>query len=436
MPRLASDRGQSTLEYVAVLGVLAVVITVAGAATMAPSYLNATWGGFQRALCIVTGRECRALDEQACVVRSNSEGRTLSATIVFVRLEDGRLLLQERLSDGRIRITVTASNGVGAEGGIGVSAGVDYKGIRLDASAEANAALLGLYGRGKVYVARDAGEAQRLVRAIQDGRARTPDATFREGGLRGEASATASAGAALGGTVGGGKNDDEGEERGDEGEERKQDAGREVSTSPLAEVSAGLGTTLSRAVGHRVDRRTGETTWYLRADNEVSASAGASIIGVGKVGAEAKANGDGMLSVTTDRRGRVVAVGALATYGASAGYEASGGPKGSTGQRRHEIEVTADPDDPTILAALTQLRRDPGASGLRALTSAVYARGRVDRRTYEVGGDSQGVDGAIALGAKLAGGYEESTAHARLVDASSKPPGGVWERRFDCLEAA
>ena len=425
MPRLSSDRGQSTLEYIGVIAVLALVITVAGAATMAPSYLNATWGGFQRALCIVTGRECRALDEQACVVRSNSEGRTVSATIVFVRLEDGRLLLQERLSDGRIRITVTASNGAGAEGGVGASAGVNYKGIRLDASAQANAALLGLYGRGKVYVARDAGEAQRLVRAIQDGRARTPDATFREGGLRGEASATAGAGAALGGTVGGGKAKEE---------EDDDAAGTEVSTSPLAEVSAGLGTTLSRAVGRRVDRRTGETTWYLRADNEVTASAGASIVGVGTAGADAKANGNGMLSVTTDRRGRVVAVGALATYGAGAGYEVSGGPEGSAGGRRHEIEVAADPDDPTILAALTQLRRNPGAAGLRALTAAVYERGRVDRRTYEVGGDTQGVDGSIALGAKLAGGYEESTGSARLVDASSKPPGGVWEQRFDCLE--
>lgn len=425
MPRLVSDRGQSTVEYIGVIAVLALVITVAGAATMAPSYLNATVGGIQRALCIVTGRECRALDEQACVVRSNSEGRTLAATIVFVRLEDGRLLLQERLSDGRIRITVTTTNGAGAEGGIGASAGVNYKGIRLDASAEANAALLGLYGRGKVYVARDAGEAQGLVREIQDGRARIPDATFREGGLRGEASATAGAGAGIGGTVG--------------REKAKEDddaGGTELSTSPLADVSAGLGATLARAVGRRVDRRTGETTWYLRADNEVSASAGASIIGVGKAGGEATANGNGMLSVTTDRRGRVVAVGALATYGAGAGYEVSGGPEGSVGGRRHEIEVTADPDDPTILAALSRLRRDPGASGLKALTTAVYERGRVDRRTYEVGLDAQGAKGSIALGAKLAGGYEASTGHARLVDASSKPPGGVWEQRFDCLERA
>lgn len=426
MPRLSDDRGQSTLEYVGVLAVLALVITVAGASALAPNYLNATMGGFQRALCIVTGRECRALEEQACVVRSNSEGRTLSATIVFVRLEDGRLLLQERLSDGRIRITVTASDGAGAEGGIGASAGVNVKGIRLDAAAQANASLLGLYGRGKVYVARDAGEAQRLVRAIEDGRARTPDATFHEGGLRGDASATASAGAGLGGTVGGGRKE--------AGEQEDDDAGTEVATSPLAEVSAGIGATLSRAVGRRVDRHTGETTWYLRADNEVTASAGASIVGVGKAGADAAANGNGTLSVTTDRRGRVVAIGALATYGGGAGYEVSGGPKGSAGGRRHEIEVTADADDPSILAALTQMRRDPGASALKALTAAVYERGRVDRRTYEVGGDTQGAKGSIALGAKLGAGYEESTGHARLVDASSKPPGGVWERRFDCVE--
>lgn len=429
MPHPSDDRGQSTLEYVALLGVLAVLITAAGAAAMAPTYLNATIGGFQRALCIVTGRECRSLEQQACVVRSNSEGRKLSASIVFVRLEDGRLLLQERLSDGRIRITVSASNGAGGEVGAGASVGMNLKGVRLDASVEANAALFGLYGRGKTYLARDAGEAQRLVRAIEAGDAREPDITFHEGGLRGDASATAGAGVGIGGTVGG-------KDGGEDDAEGAQRAGAEVETSPVAQAEAELGATLTRALGRSVDRRTGETTWYLRADNEVTASASASIVGVGKAGADATALANGTLRVTTDKRGRVVSVGALGTYGAGAGYKVSGGPEGSAGGRRHEIEVTADPDDPAILAALGEMRRSPGAASLRALTSAVYERGRVDRRTYEVGGDTQGANGSIALGAKVGAGYEQTTSHARLVDAQSRPPGGVWEQRFDCVDVA
>lgn len=436
MPRLTDERGQSTLEYVAVVALLAVLVTAVGAAAMAPTYVNAAMGGFQRALCIVTGRECRSLDEQACVVRSNSERNTLTASIAFVRLEDGRLLLHERLSDGRIRITVTDTSGIGGEIGIGASAGVDLGGVKLDASAMANASLLGLYGRGKTYVVRNAGEAQRLVRQIESGDARDADVTFHEGGLRGDASASASAGASIGAKSKGAKPKDGEAAKDDEGEDGKEEEGAGFSSEPLAEASADIRASLGRAVGHRKDRRTGETTWYLRADNEVSASAGASVVGAGSAGADASAHANGVLSVTTDRRGRVVAIGALATYGAGAGYEVSGGPSDAVGGRRHEVEVAADPDDPTILAALRAFGDGPSPSALKTLTQAVYDHGRVDRRAYEVGADSKSAGAELALGAKVGAGYEQATENARLVEASTRPPGGVWERRFDCLKRA
>lgn len=433
--RLSDDRGQSTLEYVAIMAVLAVLVTGAGAAAMAPTYVNATVVGFQRALCIVTGRECRALDEQACAVRSNSESSAFTASIGFVRLEDGRLLLQERLSDGRIRITVTDKSGIGGEVGIGAEAGIDFKGLNLDASATANASLLGLYGRGKVYVVRDAGEAQRLVRQIDDGNARDADVTFHEGGLRGDASAEAGATAKLGVKVGGKGKDQEKEPVGDD-EGRGAEEAKEVKTEPIAEVSAEVKASLARAIGHRKDHRTGETTWYLQADHAVAASAGASVIAAGKAGAEASAYANGVLSVTTDRSGRVVALGALSTYGAKAGYEVSHGPSGSVGGRRHELEVTADPDDPTILAALRNFGDHPGPSAVKALTQALYDRGRIDKRAYEVASDADSASGSIALGAKIGGAYEQSSEQARLAEASTRPPGGVWEQRFDCLKAA
>ncbi|UUY01823.1 hypothetical protein LRS13_13935 [Svornostia abyssi] len=290
MSRLTDERGQSTLEYVAVVALLAVLVTAVGAAAMAPTYVNAAVGGFQRALCIVTGRECRSLDEQACVVRSNSERNALTATIAFVRLEDGRLLLQERLSDGRIRITVTDTNGIGGEVGAGVTAGVNLGGVKLDASAAANASLLGLFGRGKSYTVRNAGEAQRLARQIESGDARDADVTFHEGGLRGNASASADLEASIGGTVDGGKSGKR-KRKGKEGEDgSSEEKGKEFNSDPVAQASAGVEASLEAAVGHRKDRRTGETTWYLRGDAEVSASASASVMAAGKAGAEAPAN--------------------------------------------------------------------------------------------------------------------------------------------------
>lgn len=446
MFRLTDERGQSTLEYVALMALLAVVVTAAGATALAPTYVNAAVGGFQRALCIVTGRECRSLDEQACVVRSNSESNTLTANIAFVRLEDGRLLLQERLSDGRIRITVTDKSGIGGEIGVGASAGVKLGGLKLDASATANASLLGLFGRGKSYTVRNAGEAQRLVAQIESGDARDADVTFHEGGLRGDAGASAGLTASIGAKAGGGKGGKGGKDKGadggegeevKDGDEGSEEKGKAFKSEPVAQASAGVAATLEAAVGHRKDHRTGETTWYLRGDSEVSASASASVVAVGKAGAEAQANGGGVLSITTDRHGRMVAVGALATYGAGAGYSVSGGgPSGSVGGRRHEVEVTADPDDPAIRAALRAFGQGKDPSTLKALARAVYDHGRIDRRSYEVGGDDKSAGGSVALGAKVGAGFEHRTENMKLVDAQTRPPGGVWEQRFDCLERA
>ena len=172
---MSSERGQATLEYVGVIAVVVLVVAVGSVAMSAPGYVNATVGGVRKALCIVTGRECRSLEERPCVVRSRSNDKTVSANIAFIRLQDGRLLLQERLSDGRIRITVTDKAKTGGELGIGVGADVNLGPLKLDASLQANATLLGLYGRGKTYVVRDAGQAQRLVARIEDDDAPDPD---------------------------------------------------------------------------------------------------------------------------------------------------------------------------------------------------------------------------------------------------------------------
>ncbi|MBJ7330433.1 MAG: hypothetical protein JHC95_11095 [Solirubrobacteraceae bacterium] len=424
---MSSERGQATLEYVAVIALVTVIVAVGSVATYAPGYANATVGGFRKALCIVAGRECRSLDEQPCVVRSQSADKTLSADIAFVRLQDGRLLLQERLSDGRIRITVTDKSKAGGEVGIGVDADVHLGPLELDASLQANATLLGLYGRGKTYVVRDAGAARKLVRRIEDDRAPEPEVSFHEGGLELDGSATAGVEASVGGKVSGGKQDKK-----DAKDEDAKDDGTEVGTSALAEAKVGVTAALTRAIGRRVNHRTGETTWYLAADNQVGASAGVTRVGE----ANAAARGAGMVTVTTDRKGRPVDVGFLGAYSASAGYAMKSGPNGAVGTGRHEVEIHADPDDPAILAALGAWRGSPASpAAMSDLVRSLHDNGRVDKRTYVVDDDEKGASGSIALGLKLGGGYTERTERARLTQASTKPPGGIWERRFDCVEA-
>jgi hypothetical protein len=73
---------------------------------------------------------------------------------------------------------------------------------------------------------------------------------------------------------------------------------------------------------------------------------------------------------------------------------------------------------------------------IRALAERLRARAHVDVRTYGTGSSSSGAAGAIGAFFRLGAEFEETVELAKLESAASRPPGGLWEPRLDCVPVA
>jgi len=169
-------------------------------------------------------------------------------------------------------------------------------------------------------------------------------------------------------------------------------------------------------LGRRVDRRTRETTWYLRLDRNLPAFADALL---GEVSGEL--DGDALLAVTEDRDGRMTQLSAL-----------FGGRAGSA--RRWEAEARVGLDDPEVRAALDAWRSAPLSDhAVAGLGRALAGRATLDLRRYarSASSDSDGASGSAGVRVAVELGHD--TESTRLVEASTRPPGGLWERRLDCV---
>jgi hypothetical protein len=407
MPSTRSQRGQGTVEYVAIIALVALVLAaaVAGAATLAPGVGNAVVGQVRHALCIVAGRACEEqVAERPCVVRTARDERRESVSLGFVELGAGRVVLRERLSDGTLRLTVLHRGRAGVTAGYGSSTRVRVGGVDIDVGAHAQGTIAGLVGGGQVFEVRTAAEADAIVQRLRaegsptldavrrlvrrGGRGPAADATLAEGGFDAGVDFELSAGEAKAGASGGGEN----------------------------------------VLGRRVDRRTGKTTWYLHLDRELPVFADA-LLG----DASGELDGDALLSVTLDRQGHPRELAALVGGRAEAGASVGTGGSVAAGSARWEAEARVGLDDPEVAAALRAWRRSP-ASGeaVLGLGRALRDRARIDVRRYarEASSDDDGVDAGLGVRAGVEWGHEREA--TRLLSAMTRPPGGLWERRLDC----
>jgi hypothetical protein len=389
---MRSQAGQGTVEYVAILALVAAVLAagIAGAAVLAPGIGNAVVGQVRHALCIVAGRSC-AVREAArpCVVRTARDERREAVSIGFLQLGAGRVVLRERLSDGTLRLTVLHRARAGASAGAGSK--VRVGGLDVDVGAHAQATVAGLIGGGQVFEVRTDAEGDRILRRLRAGGSPTLDAMRRLVGSDGLPEADA-------GLIEGGV-------------DARLDLG--VSTG---DAKAGVSGGGENVLGRRVDRRTGETTWYLRLDRNLPAFADALL---GEVSGEL--DGDALLAVTEDRDGRMTQLSAL-----------FGGRAGSA--RRWEAEARVGLDDPEVRAALDAWRSAPLSDhAVAGLGRALAGRATLDLRRYarSASSDSDGASGSAGVRVAVELGHD--TESTRLVEASTRPPGGLWERRLDCV---
>jgi len=189
------SRGQATLDYVALIAVVAVLAAAGlGFATgAAPGIANAVAGQIRHALCVVGGGTCPELAPKPCIVASRRDARHYALSLIVFRVDHDRYVLREEMSDGTVRLTLSRSGAAGAELAAGGRAQVTVRRRAIGMTDETRAGVQGVFAAGRVFVARDAREAAAFMRAIRGG---DPPASAREvfydGGIRGLAT-TASA---------------------------------------------------------------------------------------------------------------------------------------------------------------------------------------------------------------------------------------------------
>jgi hypothetical protein len=403
---MRSERGQATVDYVALLAVGAVLLTAAAAAVTAvgaPGVANGLLGQFRQALCVVSGTACPAPARRPCTVASTRDVRHIAVSIALVRLDDDRTVLRERLSDGTVRLTVAQRGGAGVEVGVGGGARIDVRGHSVGADREARAGVQGVLGRGEVFYAHGEREADELLRAIRarrrpGGSGPRAREVFVEGGVRALGNVDLSVGATLGGMA-------------------------------------------DAMLGARRDRRSGELQISLGAGG-----AGAGLVAI-VMGANAGAlDGQAVLGLTLDRRRRPVELSLSASGSVAAGelpppglarpleQAAVPGAALSASGRRWELDARVDPRDPGVAAAWRAFRRAPASpAAIRRLGEQLRDRAALDVRSYRLDSSSEGVALAGALGLRFGGELEHATDRSKLLTAARRPPFGLWEARADCL---
>ena len=415
--------GQASLEYAGVLAVVAVVLALTASVVGGGAIFNGVLRGFERALCRVTGGDCMATELKACTVRSTETGGKLGVKLTFVKLGGSLSLLREELSDGTVDITLIDGADAAQTAGLGASGGVRLGGDRVGGAAITKTELLVRLGRRRVWRRPDAAAADRLVKDIREHVAANVGARafpLVGPGVRRLAHAVGLDGDALPAP------DVRGLSAGAEG-------AIEADLGEGAKAKAGL----KASLGGTRDRKTGRSTFVLALEGDLAGTLTQAAGGAGLGGSAGPT-----ITLTYDRRGEPAEL-AVAVAGTGRGELGLVLPrdkvKDGNGAR---VEVTSklDLSRDANRVVYDQLLDALASGGRRSLPAAVAALARqletASRRDivrYTTGASTYGADAEAAVGARVGGSVEVSRTTSELQDAWTRPAGGVWEQRTDCL---
>ncbi len=420
-----SQRGQATLEYAAVLAVVATVLALGGAFVGGGAIFNGVLGGIQRALCLVTGGSCAERELEACTVRKGETVGELGVKLTFVTLGKGLTLGREEKSDGSVEIRLIAGSSAGLAAALGASGGVQVGGKGAGTKLMAEAEVLARLGRSRSWTLPNAAAADRLTRTIvkrvaADGAAdalaslappvRVLRGIAHAAGFDGDEIPTA---------------DVDGVEVGIEG-------AAAAGLGDAAAANLGLG----RSIGGTRDRATGQVTFVLVLDGEAGAQ-----LTLAAGGAEFSGAGESTVELKLDRRGEPLELTVSWAASGGGGYGlAARAQTAKARNRRTEARTKLDLGEPANRAVFDRFAHGLTPRGVLELPGAIVALGERLRTAgeselarYEVAESTHGAEGEAALGAGVGLSAELTRSTSTLQDAWSRPAGGVWQQRLDCL---
>ena len=436
MRRLSSPAGQASIDYVALLGLAAVVFALAAGGAGAPWLAPRMAEAIRQGICVVSGAWCTAGETKAagldpCPIHRRSEAERASATAV-VRLERGDALLVERHSDGTASVSFVDGGAVGAEVGIGVrlpgtggaaSAGA---GVRFNAGQTHEFAT---WDGARRFLARFAGqetmtgEGRRALRAIcrrcpewlagrRGGELPEPAARFTEGGAYAEVAA------ALG--LAGGDLEAEGHAGALIG---RRTAGRRVTH--YLRLEGGLLAELGLVLGSL--RGAHDSQGVLEITTQDGEPVQARVRGSAGIAAEAEL--EGLSLDIADVAGRL--------RGATA-RAAEGGDLGGLAVEAAIALDLRDPQNRSALAGLLGATPSPllRAARLRALARRLDAAGAVDLAVFRTSRRSSGRELEAGATWKVGARYARVEQVRHLIAAWSLRAGEPLRRREDCEAAA
>lgn len=421
--RRGADGGQAALEYLGVLALVAVILGAVATITAGPAIANGVGEAFQRALCRVTASACPSVVRPVCTVRTVGTDITAGVKVTFVRLGRTTALLRTERSDGTVDVTLLDKVSGGLVASVGASGHLELGGHDLGIGGLAEAAAVAELGGGRVWRMSDRAAADRLQhRLVQVIVGRTGSSLPVVGPVLAVAQHVLDVGS---------------------GVDLPRPTNRILSgrAGVTAKLQGPLGLELRTAggvtLGATQDVAGGGGTVYLAVDH----SGGAALL-AGLAGVEAAS--EVRVALTVSRTGRPVAVMVSGTGRLTGSRRLAVDEDGSAlhrvtaGGASAQVSATLDLTDPTRLAVLERFVhafRDPGTvpAAARALGRAVADGARIDVATYRRRDHRYGGSLEAGLGATAGVGLELARTGSVLQDAWTRPAGGAWERRADCL---
>jgi hypothetical protein len=401
-PRAHRQRGQASVEWLAVVALVAVMLGLGAALAQAGYVGRRVTREMARAICLVGSGDCRR-DQEPCVVGSQATRQGMTMHLLFFRLGEDKLGVVEERSDGTFAVTLEDGITGGLEGSGGLKAGFQVGKLGLSIGGEVTAALLARLGRGRTWIVGSRAEAQRVLE--EEGAGRPPDATSGSGAW--DSSVDVNAGAGLLGEA--------------------------------VEV-ARAGIVFDREAGWRVDRRSGHRTAYVQAS--ATGSVNGRVLGLSGAG------GQETYAVEYDETGRpvdlrVIAAGPFAgsrdlpsVVQSVAGLLAT---DAGEGERGYEVTGHLDLTDAENLVAARGLlnaiaARHATTAPERALRRRIDEHGTVQARILASQSKEQGASFDVTGGpVRFSADAQILQRSQELLAATSRGLDGQWITRTDCV---